>query len=182
MDEEKNNFCTSCGAPLRDSDTFCASCGSTREAARTYSSSQQYSQSQAKKNTLPFIGIACLLWAAVALFIGIFFIYCIDYLVDAIMADASWDVYSETLNEESLRSLFLTIGAILIASGAFSAISAILCFLKKMYIVALISCIIASVLGLIILAGIVGIFVAFFINKNKGEFIGGASLSRPKNI
>ena len=173
MEEDNNNFCMSCGAPLRDSDTFCTNCGSTRKGAAG-SPAQQYNQPPAKKsNTLLFLGIACLLWAAFAIVIGIYYLHSVDSMIDTLMND--YEELFANIGEDYLRSIFVAFGAVFIASGALGAIAGLLCILKRMYIVALITCIIASVLALISVVGIVGFIVAFFIYKNKGGFAGEAS-------
>lgn len=176
MDDDSSSFCTGCGAPLRDSDTFCASCGANRDAGPASSPSQRYGQAPAKKNnTLIFLGIASAVWAVFALWEGITAILTTDAMIDSMFSSSQWDIISDYFTKSDLRALLLAVGAVFTVSGVLGAITAILCFLKRFYMVALICCIIASICALIILVGIVGLIVAYFIYKNKGEFLGQAA-------
>ncbi|MDR2698727.1 MAG: zinc ribbon domain-containing protein [Candidatus Methanoplasma sp.] len=168
-DKENSNFCSGCGAPLRDSDTFCASCGTTRGGS---ANTTQYGNPKPKSHTLVVAAVLSIIWALIALGLGIYFTLWVDSLMDLINSTPE---YLEILNEygittSDMSSVLYMIGAVLIASGLFAAISAALCLMKKFYIVALIMCILASVLVITALVGIVGLIVAYLIYKGRDEF------------
>ncbi|MDR0509267.1 MAG: hypothetical protein LBG63_05565, partial [Candidatus Methanoplasma sp.] len=151
---------------------------------------QQYNQPQAKKSyALMILGIACFAWAIFALYDGIYTLYNVDGEIEAmknILMDAGYEnLLSEFFEGDSIRNMLIAVSAVIVASGALSAIAGLLCITKRLYIVALITCIIASVLALIFLVGIIGFIVAYFIYKNKDKFVGEASSQQnrpPTNI
>ncbi|MDR1404239.1 MAG: zinc ribbon domain-containing protein [Candidatus Methanoplasma sp.] len=170
--DEPPNFCTSCGAPLRDSDEFCKSCGTSRIGGTETGPREQYGRARTgTKNTLTILGILCAVWAIISLFEGISAISSVDALLDSMKGYTEyWDIISETIGENTLRAMFSAIGALFVISGILSAVTALLCFLKRFYTIALVTCLIASVCVLVGLVGIIGLIVAFFIHKNKDSF------------
>lgn len=171
MDERDSpNFCSQCGAPLRDSDTFCTSCGSTvKSSTSSYGSYEQ--RPVEKSNTLTWVAILCGIWAAIAVIEGATTIIYMDWMID-ILKDSPdvWEELMEIITEETVRNVFYAVGALFLASGIFSVLAAVLCAIRKHYTIALVSCVVASVLVLIGLVGIIGIIVSYFIYKNKGDF------------
>jgi hypothetical protein len=172
--DESLNFCKSCGAPLRDSDTFCKSCGADRNGEAANTSTPQHGRTQGNKNnTLLYLGILSALWAFIALYEGLSMLLGTDAIIGTLRENPElWDMIIQYIGEDALRTTLISIGAIFALSGALSAVTAVLCILKKFYIVALIACIAASICALVSLIGIVGFIVAFFIYKNKGSFEG----------
>jgi len=62
-------------------------------------------------------------------------------------------------------------GILLIVSGVFGSVAAALTFARKHYPIAVMACIISAILGLAILIGIFGFFVAKWISRSKSEFM-----------
>jgi membrane associated rhomboid family serine protease len=121
--------------------------------------------------------VLCLIWAVAALLIGLYLALSLDAIVDSMKDTSNWntiyDIFGED-SEEFARTVMLAAAFLLIASGALSAISGVLCVLRKMYTVAFVACIVASLMVLLSLVGIVGIIVAVFIHKNKDSFTAGS--------
>jgi len=119
------------------------------------------------------MAILSAVWAAIALVLGLFFILGADYIMGIFDSTPDfWNIMEDTYGytrDDIAYSLFVT-GAVIAASGAFAAVTAVLSMTKKFHFVALIACIISSLLGLIILVGAIGFIVAYFIYKAKDEF------------
>ena len=109
-------------------------------------------------------------WAVIASLIGIYMIS----IANSLVAEMGQDTLNTFLNlgytQDDVVNLIIAIGAVILASGLMAAVTAILSFLKKFYIIALITCIISAVLGLIILIGFVGFIIAYLIHNRKHEF------------
>jgi len=93
------------------------------------------------------ITIFTIIWAVFALIIG-----WIIYIIDPTM------------------SVFYIPGIMLMISGLFAAVTAVLVFLKRFHIIAVTTCIISAIFGLAIVIGFYGFTVAHSIAKAKGEF------------
>jgi len=171
MDDDSPHFCMACGAPLRESDTFCTKCGTTVGSVAPAATRQtQTNRSEPNSNTLLLPAVLSAAWAIPAMIAGIFLIVSADYIV-SLVDSGTMDIlldYGFTAND--FVTLYVVIGALLVASGALAAIASVLAFLKKYYIIALIACIISSLLVIMFLVGIVGIIVAYFLAKSKHEF------------
>ena len=169
MDEDNTlNFCTGCGANIRSSDEFCPSCGLSLKEKKA-PAARQYEQ---KTYRLYIVAILGVIWAIYALFYGIDLISNIDQAMNNLTSNPYWDAISDIYTEDVLKSLMITLAYLMIASGILAAITAVFCILKKMYIVALIACILGSILSLIFIVGIVGFICVYLITKSKWEFEG----------
>jgi hypothetical protein len=168
MDEDNTlNFCTGCGANIRSSDEFCPSCGLNLREKKA-PAARQYEQ---KTYRLYIVAALGLIWAIYALYDGINTISNIDRTMNDLVNTPYWDLISGS-TEDLIRTMMLTMGYIMIASAILAAITAVFCILKKMYIVALIACILGSILSLIFIVGFIGLFCAYLITKSKWEFEG----------
>jgi len=163
-----------CGAPLRESDTFCTTCGEAIGSTPQAQPYPQYGYPQKKSNNLLIVGILSAIWALIALILGLYLVFSAEAIVGE-LDSATWDILIDSgLTYDDITGVLVMIGAIIAASGALAAVTAVLSFTKRFYVVALIACIISSILGLIILVGAIGFFVAFFIYKAKNEFKSGS--------
>ncbi|MCL1979278.1 MAG: zinc ribbon domain-containing protein [Methanomassiliicoccaceae archaeon] len=176
-DNDSPNFCTNCGAPLRDSDTFCNSCGAAKNAgaARTPSSAQRYPEQ--KGNKLMVFGLLSAIWAIAAIGLGLNYILSADAIASELDSyEGIWEaLYDAGITYDTIVGWITIIGAVLVSSGVFAAVTALLCLIKRAYTVALIACILSSVLGLVVLLGAIGFVVAYFLSKEKNNFIDNAS-------
>jgi len=170
MDDDSLNFCTSCGAPLRESDTFCTSCG-----AGVGNKEQPQAQNRIvypKSGKLLVVVILSAVWAVIAVLLGIYVISAADTIVSNLGPDTLNTFMNLGYGPDDIANMITIIGAVILASGVFAAVTAVLSFLKKFYFIALIACIISAVLGLSLLIGLVGFIVAFLIHSSKHEFDG----------
>jgi len=170
-DKDSSNFCSNCGAPMRDSDTFCSSCGTT--VGKSAASTQQYGNSKPKSKRLTIVVVLAAIWALIALAIGLYIILSTDALLAQFDSTPNfWDIwYDAGFTRGDMYGIFQMMGAIIAASGALAALTAILSAVKRFYILALIACILSSLLVITALIGIVGLIVAYLIYKAKDEFI-----------
>ena len=176
-DKDSSNFCSNCGAPMRDSDTFCASCGTT--VGKSAASTQQYGNSKPKSSRLTAIIVLSAIWAIVALAFGLYLIFARESLLayfDSLpdFWDTMYDLYGAT-RDDTFNSLYFT-GIVMAASGALAALTAILAAIKRFYILALIACILSSIIGLFVIVGFVGFIVAYLIYKARGNFTAGKTI------
>jgi len=156
MDEGNTlSFCITCGARVQTSDRYCPSCGNNPRGGPSNggynSSNKRYRQETSK---LPLVAILGFVWAAGSILLGIVFL---------ILFSAP-----ELTGIANILSMY---ASVYIVSGACAAICAILCIIRKFYILALILCIIGSALVLLSIAGIVGMLCAYWIYQGKYHFI-----------
>jgi lysylphosphatidylglycerol synthetase-like protein (DUF2156 family) len=93
-----------------------------------------------------------------------------ESIVAQIESGEYWDVISEVLTHEWLVTFLTVVGALITASGALAAVTALLTLTKRFYVIALLTCIFSAILGLIVIVGFVGFIVAYLISKRKHEF------------
>jgi len=170
-EKESSNFCSSCGAPMRDSDTFCPSCGKT--VGGSAPSTQQYGNSKPKSNRLIVVAILAAIWAFIALAFGLYIIFATDSILAVLDSTADfWDtVYEYGLTRSDIANSIAMLGAIIAASGALAAITAVLAAIKKFYVVALITCILSALIVVLGLVGIVGLIIAYLIYRARDDFV-----------
>ena len=168
----------SCGAPLDESESFCSRCG-TRCGTAAPPVTQQQTQNQQqftsgkKSKALIIVAILGVIWAIFAIFYGAYFIVSANDMVSQLGPDYLDLLDNIGVSIDAVAGMFVAIGAVLVISGVLAAITAVLCLLKRFYIIALIACILSALLGLIMIVGVIGLFIAFFIYKSKHEFKGG---------
>ena len=160
-------YCVKCGSVLQNNETFCTICGAKTNSSGAEKSSQ-------KGNKLLVIGIFSVIWALCGIGMGLDLILTADASIsqmDSLMP-GFWDAMEEVgITADYIESMIVLIGSILTVSGVLAAITAVLSFAKRQYTIALIACILSSILALIMLVGIIGLIVAYFITQAKQEFI-----------
>ena len=165
-------FCSICGASLRESGTFCSKCGaSIGSNGFAVSRSNSYNYIKPKSNKLIIIGILSLAWGLYALYSGTNMALTAEATLNSVFSSYDptfWD--GKGTNLDTLITFITVAGVLISLSGIFALITAITSFFKRFYIVALVSCIISSVLALVIIIGIVGLIVAYFIHISKEDF------------
>ncbi|MCL2148910.1 MAG: zinc ribbon domain-containing protein [Methanomassiliicoccaceae archaeon] len=170
-----SNFCAGCGAPLRESDTFCTACGENRGAPQAPQQGQHYMMPPKKSNSLALVAVLSAAWAAVALILGVAILLVAESFTEQFMAMPEFldlmEEYGYTITFDEMLSSILMFGAVVAASGVLAAVTAALALAKRLYPVALIACILSSVLGLIILVGAVGFIVVYLIYRDRGDFV-----------
>lgn len=156
---------------MRDSDTFCALCGAT--VVGNAADKQQYGDHWPKNGRLRTVFVLSAVWAFIALASGSYFFFATDSVVGFFEPMPTvWDMLNgiSFARDDFYDSIRLT-GATLMASGAMAALTTALVRIRKLYIVALVACIISSIFGLYVLVGFVGFIVAYMIYNGKSEFI-----------
>lgn len=173
MDNMK--FCTQCGAEISESDVFCPKCGhkigGPSEGTAAYEDGRKQMVAENSKNAIIAIVILCALWAIVSIYEGISAVISLDYVIEVLKSDTStWDMLMEILTEQDIRNIISSTGYVMMASGILAALTAVFTGVKRYYPVALWTCILSSVLGLICIFGIFGFIVVYLITKNKEAF------------
>lgn len=176
MEGNKSSFCTSCGAPLRDSDTFCMTCGYKAGGGdgSSQAASRDAQQGLLKRSGRLWVIFAlAVIWAAFAIYYGQWYFLNAGPMVDeAFAANSSlWDIISDS-DYQLLKNVISAVGIVLLISGIAALMSAVLILIKRLHTVALILCIIGSALALImIIPGIIGLISAYFLHQSKHEFV-----------
>ena len=166
-------FCTKCGYRLYESDTFCTKCGAEVGVTPTQMSAPQNVQhiDSKRSTTLWVIIIFAAGWAILGIYSGLStLLNAHDMVYSALTPDILDQLETIGFDPQTLVDVFTIVGALILISGIMSLMTAILVFIRKQHTVALILCIIGSVLMLIGLFGIIGLIVAYFLNKSKHEF------------
>ena len=160
-------YCVKCGSLMQNNETFCTICGAKTNSSGAEKSSQ-------KGNKLLVIGIFSVIWALCGIGLGLDTILTADEFIsqtDSLMP-GFWDAMEEFgITADYIESMIVSIGAVITVSGLLAAITAVLSFAKRQYTIALIACILSSILALILLVGIIGFIVAYFITQAKEEFV-----------
>ena len=92
-------------------------------------------------------------------------------MIELLKSDPTlWEQFSQYFTEQQLRDDFFLTGVTMTGSGAFAAFTALLCIIKRFYVVALIACIISSIFALPAIIGVVGFIVAYLIYRARNEF------------
>lgn len=183
-------FCGNCGKELDGEAKYCPACGrSLRDTPEHHSSggrehaapAVEYSSkpSANSRNDISYIGILCIIWAVIAVLSAISILF----------SDVA-GIVNQAFDEETVRQLIeagftqqdidsikdatvrlaYVIGGFLLASGILAIVSAVYCFKRKRYNVAVWTAMLSTVCGIPVVVGIFGFLVAYMIYRNKDSF------------
>jgi len=113
-DDRSSNFCTNCGAAMRESDTFCTTCGASKDRGTPASPTPTQNRNTGKRSTT-LIGVTILsaIWAVVALYIGLDAIFTAESAVAGIDDAGFWDfMYELGVTSDDLVGMIIAIGSI----------------------------------------------------------------------
>ena len=169
-DEGSHNFCTKCGANVHDYDEFCPACGEVLKEGAKPAANRSYNPN----SKLPLIKALGGIWAIYAIINGITSIIFIDNMM-TMMEDIFVGMGLEYADmwysmEDFYRMFMLVSGALCLVSGILAVVCTYCCIKKKNHTIALMTCIIGSILVIPSLVGLVGLIVAHFLSKSKPEF------------
>ncbi|MCK9322598.1 MAG: zinc ribbon domain-containing protein [Candidatus Methanomethylophilaceae archaeon] len=177
MVEDNPSFCPQCGAKTKESEYYCSECGYLLNDGIESNSGLQDHMSRemghSDPNYLNLIVVLSIIWALIAFYLGYTFDVDGQYMIDQLKANAEvWQqIINSGITEQMLLDSFTYLGYFMFASAILTVLTAVLCGLKRFYIVALIACIIASLCALTMIAGIIGFVVVFLIYKSKNAFV-----------
>ena len=168
-----DKFCVYCGANLEEGAGFCPQCGAT--VAKE--GEQQPYQPQHVHNApdkLGSIGTFILLYGILAIILGVFCLAiwgAIDTIWDLIMEDEKSRELIISYDKETVAVSMLLGGITMLASGACAIISGMKVNARENYNLALITCILATVLSFsFIITLIIGIIVTVKLVTGKDSF------------
>jgi len=177
MVEDNPCFCPQCGAKTKESEYYCSECGYLlNDEVKDNSGLQDHMSHEmdhSGPNYLNLIVVLSIIWALIAFYLGYTFDVNGQYMIDQLKANAElWQqIINSGITEQMLLDSFTYLGYFMFASAILTVLTAVLCGLKRFYIVALIACIIASLCALTMIAGIIGLIVVFLIYKSKNAFV-----------
>ncbi len=169
-----SSFCEECGENLADGVKFCPKCG-TRVPGRSPEQvvAEKESIRSALYSRLQWSGILALIVGLPLLFIGIYILVDINEILNFLITDpyTSALIKEYGLSEEELRSIVTYAGNIAIVSGVCNVLSAILCFIRRYYILAIILCFVGAITaisGFFML--LIGLLAFWFMLSSKLAF------------
>lgn len=170
--DDGTGFCVRCGAALGEGDAFCSECGNAAgDIAGCADCRTVAAEADTSNGRLMLAAMLCLLWGLISLYVGLDTLWSVDAVMETFAEMDLLDALIPYISEAELRSSIVVTAYIFLAGAAASLTAGILAGIKRQYTVAVVSCIIASVLGSLALVGIFGFLVAYMIHKSKGAFV-----------
>ena len=184
-EEQYDLFCTQCGQRISKDTVFCPSCGAqvSDPAAGQTSDQHPYVDSTYRpdrSSRLKGLGILFAISAALFLILGIFYYSSIDSLISELTKDPSWadlvkqveDLgYTEQWLLDTIKQYLQIFAIMTIVAGVALAASAVCAFTRKLWVVGLIGCIIATLTSVTTLFGLIfGIIITYMYCTTKSSF------------
>lgn len=176
-DEQSKLFCSQCGKELPYNAQFCQYCGGVvagTAADEKRKDDFKKMEDMANEGRMSLITFLIVIYAIPALIAGIYALCCVDMVTDQIWRD---DYLRETfikdygMDEQAVHNMVQWLAVVVTISGVCACGSAILCFLRRYWIVAVILCFAAAILCVwSIFGAIIGIFVGWMLMTAKASF------------
>ncbi len=162
-------FCTRCGAILQEDYVFCPECGSPVGDAEAHAACSAAS-ADAGRSRLTLIAAMCIIWGLIALYFGISILTNLDTMVDAVMDSGIFEEVGMLVTEAEVGETMRMLAYITLAGAAAAMVAGVLCGIRREYGIAVLACVIASILGLVLFVGVIGFAVAYMISRSKAAF------------
>lgn len=176
MTEEYGGFCTRCGAPIPSGSNFCPECGASVDGKDNPHASQ--AGYPPTSDAMDANSVFILVYGVIATLFGIFML-----IIPLVFDQTLWnevitsDPALAGYEYEATMAMMYLGAAFAIPSGVLALVSGYLCKVRKMWAIALVCCIIASIVqfgyagiyfGIILCA--VGLLMSYRIYSNKQNF------------
>jgi len=176
MDESK--FCTECGKPVEAGMQFCPQCGKVVSGSAADEKIKEQEEeigkfvTIARRNWLIFI---LAIYAIPAIILGLVALIDAPASASAIWSSAEFQewihAHSISLTQADLQNYITYASSLALASGICALISLIMIFLRKLWIVAVVACLMAAILCFWSIFGVfIGILVTWMIVGSKDIF------------
>ena len=186
-EEDYDLFCTHCGQRITKDTAFCPSCGmQVGEEPQPQNSNDRFNVyrpdgTRDMSGRLLFLSIVFALSAAYFLYDGINTYINIESTLSQLMSSSFWPDLVQMMSEtagyteeqfiDMLRTTMKTTAIMFIVGGAAMAIAAVCGFTKKLRVVGLICCIVATICTAITLLGLfVGLLLTYLYATTKPCF------------
>lgn len=178
-DEVSIGFCTHCGARLQESVTFCPECGvpiagASNDGVQKNAFIEDSKVAEARRR-LVWITVMLGLFTAAVLVIGTYMAFGAQTIIDTIKVDPKmWEslIAQTGWNESMIHDALVMAGYYFIAGGVLGAISTICCGIRRIWYVAFISSLFASLLMWSTVIGlIVGLLVTYMLYTSRSAFL-----------
>jgi len=175
MDEEF--YCTKCGKKLAPEAQFCQYCGETvigspadlhrKEQAKEF-------DNMVKESRRTWLLFLLAIYAIPAAIISAYILADTSAIANTIWGYndmQEWYASHPDVTLDTVKTYVMAVGAMVAASSICAIISLICCYLRKYWIVAVVTCFLASLLCIFSIFGmIVGLFVSWMIMAAKDSF------------
>lgn len=174
MSEDK--FCTKCGKKVPTDAQYCDKCGepiANSDAYRQREEAYANMEEIAKESRMMWIKFFLIIYAVPAIIMSLYTVANIDWLTEQLVDNADfydWMVHHD-ISADDVRTYISTIGYMFLISAIGAIISLIFVFLRKMWILAVIGCMIAAICACFSVFGmLIGFLVTWFIISAKDSF------------
>ena len=159
MEADNQNFCTRCGHVLSESARFCPECGA-RVPGRNPEQVEEEKQAirSAMDRQLRWAAILMLIYSIPFLVIGVYTALSIDSMTDLVVNDPNFSSYADMygLTYDEVHEYFEYAGYAFILSSVLGLVSALCCWKRSHFWVALVFCVLSVFTGA---AGFVAMFM-----------------------
>jgi len=176
MSEDNQKFCAKCGATITDPSSFCPECGAPISGSPgDIKLKAEYKQLETEVNNVrvTWAGLIILLYSVPVIIGCIFGIIYIDNVVNGLITNGDfyqWMI-ENNVSESQVRSYLGYMFYAEIAVGLISVLTAVLCFMRKFWFVAVILCMISAIFGTLYLFGLLlGLLAFWMILSSKPAF------------
>ena len=175
MEADNQNFCTRCGHLLSDSARFCPECGA-RVPGRNPEQVEEEKQAirSAMDRQLRWAAILMLIYSIPFLVIGVYTVFNVDAMADLVVNDPNFSSYAEAygLTYDEVCEYFEYAGYAFILSSVLGLISALCCWKRSHFWVALVFCVLSVFTGAAgFVAMFMGLIALWMIIVARGRFV-----------
>lgn len=175
---EEESYCIKCGKKLAPGAQFCQYCGQTVEGSpadlKRKEEAKQFEE-MVKESKRTWILFLLALYAIPATIISVYVLTDANTIANMVWNNSdvqSWLTSHPDVTFDTVLSYVTYVGGMIAGSAVCALISLVCCYLRKFWILAVITCFIAAFLCIFSLFGmIVGIFVAWMIISAKDSFV-----------
>lgn len=168
-------FCSQCGFKLSEGDHFCPSCG--KSISDMYSETGACSTKEHCNNSLTnkmnFLAALMIIYAAPAILLGAYLFIDATSLTDVLWNNAEFQqiLIDMNISYDSLLESFKLTGIMTLVSGVFVAISFVVTLKRISWKIAVITCVIGSILAYSTIIGLViGLVIAFMLYNARSYY------------
>jgi len=176
---EDINFCPACGKNVEPGTPYCPACGARlNDPASEKMEMTEKAQAERKMGSdrTVIAAVLMLVYSVPMLLMGVYFFADAGGLAHEIFTSPSLtssvdQIIALGYDEAWLASIIEITGILMILSGAVGVFAAVLAFMKKFWVLAIILCIMSALIGIVTLFGLIlGLIAFWMLYKAKPVF------------